>query len=252
MNIIKPSANLNNRPLTTSTLETECLFGEFVEIIDQNNNWVFCKLETDNYYGWIQKKKLGYLRKPTHRVLTIRTCVYKKKDLKSTYIHYLSIGSLLSVKSFDENWAEIYMPENGILKTAFVPSQHIVEIKHKVIDWVSIAEQFIGTPYKWGGRDSIGIDCSALLQLSYQTYGENIPRNTKEQININKKKVTNFDELKRGHVVFWEGHVGIMIDNNLCLHSNAFHMKTIIEPLKNISLRIGVKNKIVKILDFNS
>lgn len=252
MNIIKPSANIHSKPMKTSALETESLFGEFVEIIDHYNSWAFCKLETDDYCGWIQKKNLGNLRKPTHRVLTIRTSIYKKKDIKSNYIHYLSIGSLLSVKNFDENWAEIYLPENYTLKTAFVPSQHIVEIKHKVNDWVDVAEQFVGTPYKWGGRDSIGIDCSALLQLSYQSYGQNIPRNTKDQVNVDKKKITNLGKLKRGHVVFWEGHVGIMTDDIFCIHSNAFHMRTIIEPLKDINLRMGVKYKIIKILDFNN
>ena len=79
MNIIKPSAKIHSKPIKTSTLETECLFGEFVEIIDQYNSWVFCKLETDNYCGWIQKKNLGNLRKPTHRVLSLRTSIYKKR-----------------------------------------------------------------------------------------------------------------------------------------------------------------------------
>ena len=133
------------------------------------------------------------------------------------------MGSLLCVKKLDEIWAEIYLPENYILETAFVPSQHIVEIQHKVNDWVCVAEQFVGTPYKWGGRDSIGIDCSALLQLSYQSYGQNIPRNTQDQVTIEKKTITKLDQLKRGHVVFWEGHVGIMTDDIFCIHCNAFH-----------------------------
>ena len=74
-----------------------------------------------------------------------------------------------------------------------MPSNHIVEIHHKVKDWVATAQKLEGTPYKWGGRDTIGIDCSALLQLSYQTYGEIIPRNTSEQIKLKKNHVKDVE-----------------------------------------------------------
>ena len=82
---------------------------------------------------------------------------------------------------------------------------------HKVNDWVAVAEQFLNVPYRWGGRDSIGIDCSALIQLSLETYGVNFPRDTKLQILENYKKI-KINNLQRGAIVFWEGHVGVMTD----------------------------------------
>ena len=132
-----------------------------------------------------------------------------------------------------------------------MPSKHIVNLDHRVKDWVAIAELFLGTPYRWGGRDTIGIDCSALLQLSYQTYGENIPRNTSQQVKLRKKYIRDIDDLKRGCVVFWKGHVGIMIDKFNCIHANAFHMQTEVEPLNQIIKRIGKDFDIIKMMDFN-
>ena len=132
-----------------------------------------------------------------------------------------------------------------------MPSSHIVNLGHKIKDWVRIAELLLGTPYKWGGRDTLGIDCSALLQLSYQAYGEDIPRNTSQQIEIKKNHVSDIENLKRGCVVFWKGHVGIMIDNFNCIHANAFHMLTIIEPLSKIINRAGRNLSIIKMMDFN-
>lgn len=252
MNIITSSAKMTSEPKQTSSLETECLFGETVEILDSYKDWYFCKLITDSYCGWLKKNTLGYLKKATHRVLSIRTCVLSYKDIKSNHINHLSIGSLLNIKKIDKDWAEICLSNQDDFKSAYVPTKHIVDINHKVKDWVSVAEQFIGTPYRWGGRNSISIDCSALLQLSYQTFGENIPRNTKDQIKIPKNKVTEISNLKRGHVIFWKGHVGIMVDNLSCLHSNAFHMKTIIEPLEDIILRMGENYEIITIIDFNN
>lgn len=116
---------------------------------------------------------------------------------------------------------------------------------------MNFAEQLLGTPYKWGGRDTMGIDCSALLQLSYQLYGQDIPRNSKEQMQLNKPIVESIKQLERGHVIFWNGHVGIMTDPLNCIHANAFHFETRVEPLKNIIERMQANSKILKMMNFN-
>ena len=250
MNIINSSAFMKSEPSDTSPLETECLFGEKVEIIDESLDWFFCRLNTDNYCGWVKKKDLGKLVNPTHRVLAPRSFVYVDKNLKSNCLLYLPLGSKLLVNNIESEWAQVSL-QTKETEIGYVPSCHIVSLNHKVRDWVSIAELLVGTPYKWGGRDTIGIDCSALLQLSYQTYGKDIPRNTSEQIKLKNNNIRDIDDLKRGCVVFWEGHVGIMVNQLNCVHANAFHMQTKIEPLSNIIKRMGKYLKIIKMMDFN-
>ena len=251
MNIIVSSAYMKSDISMNSLLETECLFGETVEIYETQKDSVYCKLLTDNYCGWIKKNKLGNLDNATYRVLSTRTYIYKEPNEKSETSLYLPLGSKLCIGKIISNWAEIhYLTENKV-QVGYVPSKHIVSCEHKVFDWVTIAEQLEGVPYRWGGRDTIGIDCSALLQLSYQTYGQIIPRNTSEQIKLSKPIIYKIKDLKRGCVVFWEGHVGIMIDELNCIHANAFHMKTIVEPLINIIERMDKKNNILKMMDFN-
>lgn len=251
MNIIKPSSSMRSKPIETSELETECLYGEILEILDKHLDWYYCKLKTDNYHGWVKKKNLGYLEHLTHRVISKRTFLFKDKNVKSGCFHYLPLGAQLSVKSFEKNWAEVCLYDNDDSKIAYVPKKHLSRINKKVKDWVGVAEKLIGTPYVWGGRDSIGLDCSALLQLSYQTYGQNIPRNTIDQILLHKEEVTNLNKLDRGFVVFWDGHVGIMVDKNNCIHANAFHMETFKEKLVDIIARMGKGNPIIKIMNFN-
>lgn len=251
MNVILPSTSMKSKPLTTSMLETECLFGENVDILEEHLEWVYCKLLTDGYCGWVEKNSLGYLKKPTHRVILKRTFIFMKKNVKSHCINYLPMGALLSVKEIKKEWAEIHLYNNNENKTGFVPTKHIVSIDNEIEDWVSIAEQFVGSPYKWGGRDSMGIDCSALVQLSYQAYGKKIPRNTSDQVKIFNQTVTDLNKLKRGFVIFWEGHVGIMVDKTNCIHANAFHMKTTIEPLNDIIIRMKNNSQIIKIVDLN-
>ncbi len=250
MNIINSSVFMKSEPTQTSPLETECLYGEKVEILDEYLDWVYCKLKTDNYHGWVKKEGLGKAENPTHRVIANRSFVYEDKNPKSNYLLYLPLGSQLVIDNIQSEWAKIRLYTNKT-QVGYIPSNHIVSLDHKVKDWVAIAELSEGTPYKWGGRDTIGIDCSALLQLTYQTYGENIPRNTSQQVKLKKKYIKDIDYLKRGCVVFWKGHVGIMIDSLNCIHANAFHMQTKIEPLDKIIVRMGEDFNIIKMMDFN-
>lgn len=242
---------MKSEPTDTSPLETECLFGETVEILEEQLEWVYCKLNTDNYCGWVKKEGLGKLANPTHRVLVKRSFIYSHKNPKSNSLFYLPMGARLLVKIIKSDWAEISFYYNNEIQAGYVPTNHIVKLHHKVKDWVEVAQLLEGTPYKWGGRDTIGLDCSALLQLSYQTYGQSIPRNTSDQVNLEKPIVTMIDDLKRGCVIFWKGHVGIMVDKFNCIHANAYHMKTITEPLIDIINRMDRDHKIVKMMDFN-
>lgn len=251
MNIIKSSVLMRLEPNETAFLETECLFGEVVEIIDEYVDWFYCKLTTDNYSGWIKKDSIGQLRKLTHRVINKRSFIYKEANAKSNIILYLPMGSRLAIEEIRSDWAKACFLLDNKFQVGFVPSSHIVNNEHKFKDWVGVAQKLEGTPYRWGGRDTIGIDCSALLQLSYQTYGQIIPRNTSKQVTLKKPEICQISHLKRGCVIFWKGHVGIMIDTENCIHANAFHMQTLTEPLSSIIKRIDKDHQIIKMMDFN-
>jgi SH3-like domain-containing protein len=251
MNIILPSTGMRILPDDSSQLETECLYGEKVQLVEEKQDWVYCKLLIDNYFGWIKKSSLGNVKNTTHRVHKVRSFVYSDNNIKSNIINYLPMGSKISISKEGKEWSEINLSNLKNFNVGYVLTKDISKLNNKIKNWVSKAEQLKETPYKWGGRDTLGIDCSALLQLAYENYGECIPRNTYDQMKINKKSISSIDNLKRGYVVFWDRHVGIMVDHLNCIHANAFHMKTIIEPLNEINNRMGSKEKIIKILNFN-
>ena len=251
MNIINSSACMKYYPSATSHLETECLFGETVEVLDQYLDWAYCKLLTDNYYGWIKKKNLGKRTKTTHRVIITRTFIFKESNPKSNILLYLPLGSQLIIENIHNGWAKTFFFIKKKRIDGYVPSYHIIQTNEKIYDWVKVAQSLEGTPYVWGGRDTIGLDCSALLQLSYQTYGQIIPRNTSDQVNLKKPNISEINNLRRGCVIFWEGHVGIMVDKKNCIHANAYHMKIVTEPLIDIINRMDKDHQIVKMMDFN-
>ena len=237
------STPLRSGPSLDFSIETECLFGESIETIELKNNFVFCKCIIDDYKGWIDISDIGTFRKNTHKIITLRSFVYKLPDIKSTIIFDLPYGSQVSVKSILNDWAEIFLKEDLF---GFVPLKHIIDIEKTIKDWVFVAEQFINTPYKWGGRNSIGIDCSALIQLSLQAAGILIPRDTKEQEKMKWKEISKISMLERGALVFWKGHIGVMIDKNNLLHANGYSMSVKKEPLKQVINR-HTKNNIGEI-----
>jgi cell wall-associated NlpC family hydrolase len=104
-------------------------------------------------------------------------------------------------------------------------------------DPVTIAEKFVETPYLWGGRSGFGIDCSGLVQLSMMMTGHAVPRDSDMLAKIGAE-ITR-EELRRGDLVFWKGHVGFMQDERTLLHANGHTMTVSREDFEAAVDRIG-------------
>jgi len=244
--VIVPSTFLKKSFEKKFPIDNEVLFGEKVRVINEFKSWYFCETLIDKYKGWVTKKDLSAnIMETTYRVIKLRSHIYKSPNEKSHIFNYLPLGSKIMVIDHDRFWAKISFEHKKKTLIGYIPFKHIVKKNHKVNDWVNIAEQFLNVPYRWGGRDSIGVDCSALIQLSLETYGINFPRDTELQILENYKKI-EINNLHRGAIVFWDGHVGVMTDKKNFLHSNAFHMQTIIEPFKDVCKRSEIINQNIK------
>jgi cell wall-associated NlpC family hydrolase len=104
-------------------------------------------------------------------------------------------------------------------------------------DPAGVAERFLGAPYQWGGRESLGLDCSGLIQQALYACGRACPRDSDQQAALGQPAPR--ESLRRGDLVFWRGHVGMMLDEARMIHANAFHMGVSIEPLAEALSRIG-------------
>lgn len=236
--IIVPSAQIFKQPKKHSEITSEALYGEDIELLRSEGAYSYIKLLNDNYFGWIKSDKFSVIPKRSHRIINLRTLVNNKADIKAHCISYLPMGSQIKVSKFYKDWVQILFHKKDKTISGFIQKKHIVPIKNKKLDWVKYAEQMVGTPYKWGGRDTMGIDCSALVQLSLQTAGVKYPRDTSDQVKFSQQREIILKNCKRGSIVFWKGHVGVFINEKSIIHANAFHLNTTIEDFYVVNRRI--------------
>lgn len=222
-------------PDAGAALTTQLLFGENVRVFEEKDGWAWLQGDVDGYVGYVPAAAIGReLRASTHRIAALSTPALGRPEVKSPPLVDLPMGARLTVEREEKGFAVLAIG-------AFVPMQHLVPIDAGAADFVSVAEQFLGAPYLWGGRTRAGIDCSGLVQVAMQAAGVSAPRDSDMQLAEIGSAVEisgNLAGLRRGDLVFWRGHVGIMTDAAHMLHANAFHMCVVVEPLAEAVARI--------------
>jgi cell wall-associated NlpC family hydrolase len=230
-----PIAAVTGKPSRDASLLTQALLGERVMIFDRTNDgWSWGQLEADGYVGWFAPDALRRpAREHTHRVAALRTFAFATASIKTPPLATLPMGSRLTVLSEDGGFAVTEAQGH-------VPRQHLAPLDAQKSDFVTIAEGFAGTPYLWGGKSSLGIDCSGLVQVSLNACGRPCLRDSDmQQRSIGEPvELHEIDALRRGDLVFWRGHVAIARDAETLVHANAHHMATAIEPTREAVARI--------------
>ncbi|UIJ71426.1 C40 family peptidase [Aurantimonas sp. HBX-1] len=244
--VAAPVAPLRRRPDPDAPLETEALRGETVTILAEEGGWAWAKLAPDSaasaYVGYLPAAALGPVEAPTHRVCVPRTLVFPAPDIKRPPLSFLPMGALVTATgtAADHNASYAELVGGG-----FVVEQHLETVGGAAPDYVAVAERFLGAPYLWGGKTVAGIDCSGLVQIACAMAGIDAPRDTDMQERELGTRLAGIEALERGDLVFWKGHVGIMLDGSRLLHANAHHMMTAVEPLAEAVARIASRGSAV-------
>lgn len=235
--VVAPSAPLRRRPAPDGPLDTEALMGEPVTVYDEAGGYAWVQLGQDGYVGYLPSSVLGEPGpEPTHRVAALRTFVYPGPSLKLPPTSFISLGAGVAAAG---------APEAGYRPVAtggFVWDAHLAPAESREPEFVAVAERLLGAPYLWGGKTSLGLDCSGLVQLALGAAGIAAPRDSDQQERalgrLLQRGAADLSGLLRGDLVFWAGHVGIMLDPSRLLHANGHHMQVAIEPLQAAESRI--------------
>jgi len=231
-----PCVPLLQRPDADASMDTQLLFGENFRVYEEKAGFAWGQSAHDDYVGYVDAKALAlHPYKPSHVVAALRTFVYPRADLKSRPATPLGLNAKIKVVDAKGDFSEI---ERG----GWIFTAHLAPVDAFVRDFVSVAEEHLGAPYLWGGRESTGVDCSGLVQASLERAGISSLRDTDMQeatLGERLPEPIDFTTLARGDLVFWKGHVGIMVDAERMIHASGFQMRVVIERLDIAMARIS-------------
>jgi cell wall-associated NlpC family hydrolase len=240
--IIDAIAPMRGAPSSDAMLATQALKGESVTVYDRNGEgWAWGQLTSDGYVGWVPASALAKPgAAPTHKITALRSLVFPGPSIKLPPIDILTLGATITVIRHEGSFA---VARDG----SFLPSQHLGELDRFEPDFVAVAEQFCGTPYLWGGKTSLGVDCSGLVQIALNACGTFCPRDSdmQEAALGRTMSASEAQNLRRGDLIFWSGHVAIARDADTIVHANAHHMATAVENTRAAIARIAATGNAV-------
>ena len=221
--------NVYKKKSVKSEVVTQLIYGDTFKKIKKTEDWIKIKNKSDNYTGYIKNKNFPPFQKSSHKVCVLLSNLYSKPSNRSKIKKKLSFGSKILVTN----------KKNGFFKFEkfWIKKKDLKKINFKSSNIFKDSMKFIGVKYKWGGKHYSGIDCSALVQLCLNFNNKFCPRDTKDQIKYFKRK-TNFKKIQKDDLIFWKGHVAIVISKNKLIHAYGPLKKTLIMPINSTIKRI--------------
>jgi len=221
--------NVYKKKNINSKVVTQLLYGDTFKNLKKEKSWFKIKNERDNYEGYIKKNKFLPDQKNTHKIFKLSSTLYRKPNKKYKTKIRISFGSRIKILQkkgnfykFDNFWINIkdLKKINTIDKNTFKNISKFLKVK-----------------YVWGGKHYSGVDCSGLIQL-FLNYNEKFcPRDANQQIKYFKKKV-KLKNIKKNDLIFWKGHVAVVISKQKLIHAYG--------PLKRVVI-MSIKKTINKI-----
>lgn len=225
-----PSAAIRRSPDAASEQMDQLLFGELFDVLEEQSGWAFGQARRDGYVGFVEAAGLGDAETEiSHWVSALRTYAFSEPNIKSPPVGLYSMNSLVAVEAREGRFAK------GAGTGWFVEA-HLSPIGFGETDHAGVAERFLGAPYQWGGRESLGLDCSGLVQQALYACARACPRDSDQQQALGRP--IDRADLQRGDLIFWKGHVAILTDERTIVHANAHHMMTAREGLDEAIARI--------------
>jgi len=227
-----PATGIHRAPDAASEQLDQLLFGEVFEVLEEENDHLWGRARRDGYVGFVAAASLARpTAEPTHRVAAIRTYAFAEPSIKSRASGPFSINALVAVDAEDSRLRHV-------VGAGWMTAEHLAPIGIFEAEPAAVAGRFLGAPYLWGGRESLGLDCSGLVQQALFACGRACPRDTDQQEAMGR--AIERAEFRRGDLVFWKGHVAMGVDERRIVHANGHHMATAIEGLDEAIARIAL------------
>ena len=224
-----PRVAVRSGPDAAAEAVSELLHGEGFEIVEVKAGLALGRSLHDRYIGWVPFDALALpAAEPTHRITARRAPVFAQMpsgpSIKAAVLMELPFAARV-VGAIDG--AFLALSGGG-----FVHRRHV---EGGPRDRFAAAALFADAPYLWGGRSPDGVDCSGLVQQALAAGGISLRRDTDRQ--VADGDAVKFAAREAGDLLFWPGHVGLLLDGDRLCHANAHWMKVVTEPLAEVMAR---------------
>ena len=210
--------------------ERQLLLGDGFTVIDRHDGYAFGQANKDGFCGYLPESALGLAEIPTHWVAAPMTTLYPDANMKVKETGSLTLGARVTAIA---EFGKFTQTTRG-----FVPTLHLKPIGDWHKDPVAIAQTYLGTPYLWGGNSRAGLDCSGLVQACLMSCGHACPGDADLQQALGKP-ISEKAALKRGDLLFWDGHVALCMNADFMIHATAAFMAVVMENTRSAIKRIA-------------
>lgn len=210
---------------------SELLPGERFAVLDSGHGYAWGFSLHDHYVGHFALDALAPVEAPGTPIGPGDALLFAQPRVKAEVCGTLPLGARVAWRDHDDRFVELTAGLNAGL---YLHRRHL--LIDPAPDWVAVAEQFLGAPYRWGGRSRAGVDCSGLIQVARMLAGHPCRRDSDMQAADAAADVAAVD-VRRGDLACWPGHIGVMLDSTRLLHANAHWMACVVEPLETVVAR---------------
>ncbi len=213
---------------------SELLFGEAFTVYGRDGGWAWGQCAADGYVGYVAEDGLGPpVGEPTHSVSAPRAIAFSEPDHKSPPAATLHMTG--PARAAGEEAGYILVEGAG-----WTPDCHLAPVGAYTRDIVGTARLFVGTPYLWGGRSGLGMDCSGFAQVVLARTGRAAPRDSDQQErSVGRPAPGGLRRARPGDLMFLPGHVAVVSTRGRIVHASAFHMAVVEEPLDGFLRRVA-------------
>jgi gamma-D-glutamyl-L-lysine dipeptidyl-peptidase len=214
---------IRKEPASRSEMVSQLLFGELFEVLDTQPGWTLIRTHPDHCEGWVASNQVtvadkSFVSSYYNRLRIVTDNVAVAVNDSSKLPVTLLKGCLLpnsDEESFSVNGNK-YSYSGDTLRLPLKPDERKIS---------QVALSYINSPYLWGGRSPVGIDCSGFVQMVFKFCGIDLPREANEQAKVGEL-ITFAGEAKQGDLAFFDNeqgtiiHAGIMVGDEQIIHSS--------------------------------